>query len=143
AGAERRVRHVLLKIADTAVKFPDTARIDIRVESENEGPHRLVRFTVADSGRGVAKDVVPRLVIPFSPGDPSYTRRDQGAGLGLAVAKRLVESLGGDIGFESDAGAGAAFWFTLPVSGLAPAGADGIAGAKESNRPPRSRALIL
>ncbi len=132
AADPRRVRQVLLKLVDNAVKFTDTGSIAIRVESENEGPHRLVRFTVADTGRGVAKDVVPRLFIPFSPGDPSYTRRDQGAGLGLAVAKRLVESLGGDIGFESDAGAGAAFWFTLPVSGLSPADADGIGGAKES-----------
>src|SRR5262249_60486694 len=135
AGAERRVRHVLLKIADTAVKFPDTARIDIRVESENEGPHRLVRFTVADSGRGVAKDVVPRLFIPFSPGDPSYTRRDQGAGLGLAVAKRLVASLGGDIGFESDAGGAPAVWFTPPLSRRFPGGAGGHAAATRNKTP--------
>ena len=143
AADPRRVRQILLKLLDNAVKFTDKGNIALRVESENEGSRQFVRFTVADTGRGVAKDVVPRLFIPFSPGDPSYTRRDQGAGLGLAVAKRLVESLGGDIGFESDAGAGAAFWFTLPVSGLAPADADGIGGAKESKPLSGARVLVF
>jgi signal transduction histidine kinase/HPt (histidine-containing phosphotransfer) domain-containing protein len=143
AADPRRVRQVLLKLVDNAAKFTDKGSIAVRVESENEGPHPFVRFTVADTGRGVAKEVVPRLFIPFSPGDPSYTRRDQGAGLGLAVAKRLVESLGGEIGFESDAGAGAAFWFTLPVSGLAPADADGIGGAKESKPLSGTRVLVF
>jgi signal transduction histidine kinase/HPt (histidine-containing phosphotransfer) domain-containing protein len=143
AADPRRVRQVLLKLCDNAVKFTDTGNIAIRVESEGEGPRQVVRFTVADTGRGVAKDIVPRLFIAFSPGDPSYTRKDQGAGLGLAVAKRLVESLGGDIGFESDAGAGAAFWFTLPVSGLAPADADGIGGARESKPLSGARLLVF
>ena len=143
AADPRRVRQVLLKLVDNALKFTDTGGIAIRVESENEAAHPFVRFIVADTGRGVAKDVVPRLFVPFSPGDPSYTRRDQGAGLGLAVAKRLVESLGGEIGFESDAGAGAAFWFTLPVSGLAPADADGIGGARESKPMSGSRLLVF
>ena len=63
--------------------------------------------------------MAPRLFKPFSPGDVSYARKEQGAGLGLAVAKRIVEQAGGEIGFESTPGEGALFWFTLPVSGQA------------------------
>ena len=60
-----------------------------------------------------------QLFKPFSMGDSSYTRKEQGAGLGLAVTKRIVEQAGGAIGFDSQPGEGAQFFFTLPVSGLA------------------------
>jgi signal transduction histidine kinase/HPt (histidine-containing phosphotransfer) domain-containing protein len=128
----RRVRQVLLKLADNALKFTDRGSIEIRIESEPEGPKPRVRFTVADSGQGVSKEAAERLFEPFSPGDPSYTRKEQGAGLGLAVAKRIVTSLGGEIGFESEPDAGAAFWFTLPVSGVAPAEATAVVGVHET-----------
>jgi signal transduction histidine kinase/HPt (histidine-containing phosphotransfer) domain-containing protein len=132
AADPRRVRQVLLKLADNALKFTERGNIEIRIESEPDGPRPRVRFTVADSGQGVSKDAAERLFEPFSPGDASYTRKEQGAGLGLAVAKRIVTSLGGEIGYESEPGAGAAFWFTLPVSGVAPADAANVAGARET-----------
>ncbi len=113
AADPRRVRQVLLKLVDNALKFTEKGSVEIRVEAD---ANATVRFTIADTGLGVPNDVAARLFKPFSPGDPSYTRAQQGAGLGLAVAKRIVESLGGQIGFESEPGAGAAFWFTLPVS---------------------------
>jgi HPt (histidine-containing phosphotransfer) domain-containing protein len=56
---------------------------------------------------------------PFALGDASYARKEQGAGLGLAVAKRIIEQAGGTIGFASNPGEGAQFFFTLPISGTA------------------------
>jgi HPt (histidine-containing phosphotransfer) domain-containing protein len=69
---------------------------------------------VSDTGHGIPDEVAKHLFEPFAPGDTSYTRKHQGAGLGLSVAKRVIEQLGGAIGFESETGSGSTFWFTLP-----------------------------
>ena len=116
AADPRRVRQILLKLVDNALKFTDRGGVEIRVESETSGGTTRVRLTVADTGHGVPPEIASKLFKPFSPGDPSYSRMQQGAGLGLAVAKRIVDLLHGEIGFESEPGSGAAFWFTLPVS---------------------------
>ncbi len=77
------------------------------------------------------------------PGDNSYTRAQQGAGLGLAVAKRIVSQAGGEIGFDT-LGEGVQFFFTLPVSGTASQSApNGISGGESSQPPPSGLTLLL
>jgi signal transduction histidine kinase/HPt (histidine-containing phosphotransfer) domain-containing protein len=117
AADPRKVRQALLKLADNALKFTERGLVDIRLEASEDG--NGVRFCVSDTGHGVAPEVAHRLFNPFSPGDSSYARKEQGAGLGLAVAKRVIEQAGGTIGFTSRPGEGAQFFFTLPVSGTA------------------------
>ena len=117
ASDPRKVRQVLLKLTDNALKFTQHGLVDIRVEVTEDG--QAVRFTVTDTGHGVAPEMAHLLFKPFSPGDSSYARREQGAGLGLAVAKRVIEQCGGTIGFSSRPGEGAQFFFTVPVSGTA------------------------
>lgn len=147
AADPRRVRQALLKLADNALKFTDRGLVDIRLdEIADERGNRFVRFTVADTGLGVAAEVAHLLFDPFTPGDNSYARAQQGAGLGLAVAKRIVDQAGGAIGFESQPGEGAQFFFTLPVSGGAHTAAPhcvhhGITG--ESRQPPPSGLTLL
>ena len=120
AADPRRVRQVLLKLADNALKFTDHGLVEVRLdEMRDDKGERFVRFTVADTGAGVPPEAAPLLFHPFTPGDNSYTRAQQGAGLGLAVAKRIVDQAGGQIGFDSSAREGAQFFFTLPVSGAA------------------------
>jgi len=115
AADPRRVRQVLLKLTDNALKFTERGLVDIRLDLSDD--RQSVRFCVSDTGPGVAPDVAPLLFDPFSPGDSSYARQQQnGAGLGLAVAKRVVEQAGGKIGFSSRPGEGAQFFFSLPVS---------------------------
>jgi len=114
AADPRRIRQVLLKLVDNALKFTDHGHVEIRVEREGDA---TLRFSVNDTGHGVPKEIADNLYKPFAPGDSSYARQQQGAGLGLAVVKRIVEAAGGATGFESEAGAGAVFWFTLPVAG--------------------------
>ena len=138
AADPRKVRQVLLKLADNALKFTERGLVDIRLDLESD--RTAVRFTVTDTGHGVADEVAHLLFSPFSPGDSSYARREQGAGLGLAVAKRVIEKAGGDIGFTSKPGEGAQFWFTLPVSGLAAApGNESVS----QHTPPAGLSLLL
>ncbi|MGH6828457.1 MAG: sensor histidine kinase, partial [Rhizomicrobium sp.] len=135
AADPKRLRQALLKYTDNALKFTERGLVDIRLEpDESKAGRPMVRFAVSDTGSGVAPDVAPLLFKPFSPGDSSYARKAQGAGLGLAVAKRIVAQAGGDVGFESDRGQGALFWFTLPVSGQ-------IAAASPQDPIPETRAL--
>ena len=143
AADPRRVRQVLLKLADNALKFTDRGLIEVRLdEHRDDKGERFVRFTVADTGLGVAPDVAHLLFHPFTPGDNSYARAQQGAGLGLAVAKRIVDQAGGVIGFDSTYGEGAQFFFTLPVSGTAAQGArPGLGG--ETSTPPFGLTLLI
>ncbi|MGN6149751.1 MAG: sensor histidine kinase, partial [Rhizomicrobium sp.] len=116
AADPRRVRQILLKLADNAVKFTDRGVVEIRVDAHTTDDDRaMLKFSVSDTGLGFTPDVAERLFEPFSPGDGTYARRNDGAGLGLAVAKRRVENLGGEIGFDTTVGEGALFWFTVPA----------------------------
>ena len=74
---------------------------------------------VTDTDLGVPEEISHLLFKPFTHGDSSYARKEQSAGLGLAVAKHVIEQVGGEIDFTSKPGEGAQFFFTLPVSGAA------------------------
>ena len=119
AADPRRVRQVLLKLADNAIKFTPRGGVEIRVEAEAiaDGGRDVCAFRVIDTGLGIPPEMAANVFEPFSSGDNSYTRRNDGAGLGLAVAKRVIETLGGEIGFESEPGQGSTFWFTVPAIG--------------------------
>ncbi len=138
AADGRRVRQALLKLVDNALKFTERGGIEIRVEAEAQA----VRFSVIDTGQGVLPEVAPALFKPFSPGDMSYARRQQGMGLGLAVVKRIVESAHGEVGIDSVAGEGSTFWFTIPLSGV-PRGAADTALLDAAAAPSRQSFLVF
>jgi len=141
AADPRKVRQALLKLTDNALKFTERGLVDIRLDVTEDGTG--VRFCVSDTGLGVSPDVTHQLFSPFSPGDVSYTRKEQGAGLGLAVAKRIVEQAGGTIGFESRLSEGAQFFFTLPVSGVAPSAAAARSDAENQQAAPGKLSLLF
>jgi CheY-like chemotaxis protein len=96
-----------------ALKFTDKGRISLRAElaGEMEGAYTL-RFVIEDTGIGVTPEQIPSLFESFVQVDNSSTRNYGGAGLGLAIAKQLVEIMRGEIGAESQPGQGSTFWFT-------------------------------
>lgn len=144
AADPRRVRQALLKLVDNALKFTERGLVDIRVELDTSaGSAPMVRFAILDTGPGVSQEAAQRLFKPFSPGDSSYARKEQGAGLGLAVTKRIVEQAGGQIDFESSPGEGALFWFTLPVSGHVGAAAIPDASTENTGVAPQGLSLLI
>jgi signal transduction histidine kinase/HPt (histidine-containing phosphotransfer) domain-containing protein len=117
AADPRMLRRVLLKLTSNAIKYTDRGSIEIALDAViDDANNTMVRFKIADTGAGVAAHVLATIFEPFKRGDNSYARQHNGAGVGLAVAKRLVETMGGAIGVESEPGAGATFWITVPAS---------------------------
>lgn len=109
-GDPTRVRQVLLNLLHNAMKFTVRGRVSVHV-ARAEAEHEL-RFEVADTGIGIAADVLPKLFTAFVQADATTTRRFGGTGLGLAICSQLVQRMGGRIGVRSAPGMGSTFEFT-------------------------------
>jgi signal transduction histidine kinase/FixJ family two-component response regulator len=114
-GDGARLRQVLMNLVGNAVKFTLEGSVTIRVKHSTKQGSENVRFEVIDSGIGVDPLLLERMFEPFMQADVSTTRKFGGNGLGLAIAKELVELMGGTIGADSEPGAGSTFWFDLAL----------------------------
>ena len=112
-GDPTRLRQALLNYASNAVKFTATGRIKLgaKLLEDRDGELRI-RFSVEDSGIGVAPEQAGRLFQAFEQADDSTTRQYGGTGLGLAITRRLAGLMGGEVGVDSTPGVGSTFWFT-------------------------------
>jgi signal transduction histidine kinase len=109
----RRFKQVMYNLVSNAIKFtPQGGRVRVRVQPD--GPHLHVQ--VQDTGIGIAAEHVGSLFVDFHQLDGSRTRPFEGAGLGLALTRRLVEAQGGEVGVHSTLGQGSEFWVKLPLS---------------------------
>lgn len=105
-----KVVQVLNNLVHNAIKFTDRGEVTVSVNRDNTG----IRFAVADTGPGISRESQALLFDRFRQLDSFATRTHEGSGLGLALAKELVELMGGRIWVDSELGVGTTFFFTLP-----------------------------
>lgn len=115
-GDAVRLQQVLNNLVGNAIKFTAKGHVELDVHplpSLRADTSRLL-FSVSDTGIGIPEKWLGKLFQPFTQAEGSFTRSFQGAGLGLAISKNIVNLLGGDITAESEEGAGSTFHFTIP-----------------------------
>lgn len=121
-----RVRQVLHNLVANALRYTPAGGT-IAISAAQAGGHpasaqAFVTFTVADTGQGIAAADLSHVFERFWRADRSRTRDQGGSGLGLAIAKQIVEAHGGQLGVESQLGAGSQFWFRLPTFAMSTSG---------------------
>jgi signal transduction histidine kinase/CheY-like chemotaxis protein len=115
-GDVTRLKQVVMNLVGNAIKFTNQGEVAVKAQVEAEGGRDLVlRFTVSDTGIGIAEDKREKIFDPFAQADTSTTRKYGGTGLGLTISVRLVRMMGGKIWMESEEGRGSHFHFTVRV----------------------------
>ncbi|WP_087649518.1 ATP-binding response regulator [Caballeronia choica] len=108
---QHRLRQIVTNLVTNAIKYTDAGSIDVRFERSDA----RLDISVIDTGPGIAREQMPFIFQEFTQLDSSSTRRFDGAGMGLAVVRGLVDLLGGRIEVSSEVGQGAAFRVSLPA----------------------------
>jgi signal transduction histidine kinase len=117
-GDPHRIHQALVILLGNAVKFTKRGFVQISVAPCPDGSGRI-RFTVSDSGAGISPDRHAGLFENLPPVNMAVLRRHTKKGLGLPVCRRIIEAMGGRMGFQSNSGKGSSFWFDvlLPEAG--------------------------
>ena len=113
-GDPVRLRQVLINLVGNALKFTTAGRVSLHVRRRPDRDGRVVlAVDVSDSGIGIAQEHLDKVFAAFEQADSSTTRNFGGTGLGLTIARQLVELMGGHISVRSEAGRGATFSFEV------------------------------
>ena len=114
-GDSVRLTQVLMQLLSNAVRFSERGTIRLRaLPIEQSTALATVKFEVQDEGIGIPTDLQPQIFEAFAQAERGMQRRHGGLGIGLAVARKAIERLGGQIGVRSEPGKGSTFWFTVP-----------------------------
>jgi PAS domain S-box-containing protein len=119
-GDAYRLRQVLLNLVSNAIKFTEDGDIKLRCQRLlsplGAAPEQIwLKFSVADTGIGIAPDVASKIFEPFTQASASTDREYGGSGLGLSISKGLVELMGGELALHTELGVGSEFSFVLPL----------------------------
>ena len=133
-GDPHHLRQILINLASNAVKFTERGSVTLHVSAQGETDSGVdLKFSIRDTGIGIAPDAQKRIFESFAQADQSTTRRFGGTGLGTTIAKQLVGLMGGNIGLESAVGLGSTFWFEITLQkqpGRSDAGSGELAEAR-------------
>ncbi len=113
-----RLRQILLNLTGNAVKFTQHGGVTVSIQQDGVpglGEGDWIHVCVTDTGKGMSSEQLERIFNAFTQGDESTTRKYGGSGLGLNIAKRLIEIMGGELHVSSEPGKGSSFSFSLPV----------------------------
>jgi len=114
-GDRKRLRQVIDHLLSNAVKFsPKNSKVSIDLSQTG----KKYRLSIKDKGSGIPKHFQKDVFKPFTQEDASDTRANGGTGLGLNIAKAIIEHHGGDLDFSTKLGSGSTFFFDLPVRGV-------------------------
>ena len=108
-----RLKQILFNLLTNAIRFtPRDGRVSLHATARD----KMLEITVNDTGKGIAKEDIPRLFRAFEQIAPTAEERSRGTGLGLALCQRLVELHGGTLDVESELGVGSTFTMRLPLT---------------------------
>jgi len=138
-GDELRIRQILINLLGNAVKFTASGSVVLRVVPTFENGGSFLDFCVEDTGIGISSETLDRLFQPFVQADSKMNRPFGGTGIGLAICKRLAESMGGAITVASTPGRGSTFTFRLTLE--VPAGGRASVPSHSSDREGNKSAL--
>ncbi|MGL5524431.1 MAG: response regulator [Aeromonas veronii] len=114
-GDPLRLGQVLVNLVNNAIKFTERGEVEVSIDLANPHPMRI-RFSVRDTGIGIAEEKQTQLFQAFTQLEAGNTRKYGGSGLGLNISQRLVELMGGRITVESKPGVGSLFKFDIPMA---------------------------
>jgi anti-sigma regulatory factor (Ser/Thr protein kinase) len=118
-GDADRLRQILVNLVGNAIKFTAAGEVRVKLRKMHaEGKEDQVLFEVMDTGVGIPEELQARIFDRFRQADDSVQRQYGGTGLGTAIAKRLVELMGGSIGVQSKENEGSTFWFQITLAGV-------------------------
>ncbi|HRQ88836.1 MAG TPA: ATP-binding protein, partial [Bacteroidia bacterium] len=146
-GDRERLKQVLVNLVGNALKFTNTGEIVITLHLSSRetkaGSESLIRFSVKDTGIGIAPEHHERIFEAFTQADASTTRKFGGTGLGLAISRKLCHAFGGTLAVKSELGKGSEFFFDLPFREVPQQGAVKPQHLLENQRPLHGKSCII